>query len=447
MRKRSVIQLTIILGLLLAACGGGQETGSKSPQEDGASSASGDGETSGDDGSGGSASATVTIDGQTWELPNVACRVTAGSFDFLAAEGIIGASSGPTLAVNVVGDPETTEGGVAEVVFFSGPLTDPDLSWRASTDIGNAVVRLDGSRMTVEGLYDDGLTATIEKVEGSIEGDCGQMPEVPEVTATLPPDYEVDGEISVGGDTFQFTYDPEAGGRCGFPGNEGRVSSTGFLVGEPGRSVTFTYGLPEATTDGEAHMQLIIDGPDGQQLWYSAVGFFAGSSTGSVETLSQEGTTVTATGTLLRSGSDPEELAEFSIEATCDNESASSDETTASDGAGSGQATARATVEYDGQVIDFDEASSCFFREGAPPLLATFGDEIVLEGSNGLKIGRASADSRLILVIGDQRWDTRTSRLPQIVDGTATWEALEMDRTAESSSGPGTDIMTITINC
>lgn len=306
--------LAAVVCLVVAACGGGSagDTTETEPVQE-------NGDSTGTEavGAGGDVSAAVTVGGESWELPNVACVVRTNSFELIAAEGIIGVSSGPTVSLKVDGDPLDTEAGNAEVAFFSGPLTDPDIAWTSSTGIGDAVVSTDGSRVTMTGLFDDALTDSVEAVEGAVDADCGEMPEVPVVTTTLPPDYSVDGTVTVGGETFSFTYDPEAGGICDRPGNEGRVATRGWLVDDPSREVTFTYGLPEATSDGEPHLQLIIYDADGQQLWYSAVGFISGSSTGSVDSLTKEGDTVNASGTLLRSGSNPEELAEFTVEATC----------------------------------------------------------------------------------------------------------------------------------
>lgn len=311
MQKRP-LYAALTLALVLAACGGGSGTGEGDPDDSSEASTDDGVEVAGDD-----VSATVSIDGETWNLPNVACVVNVQSFDLIAAEGIIGVGSGPTVAVNVAGDPTDTEAGEAEIVFFEGALTSPDFLWRTTSDVGNAVVRIEGSRVIVSGLFDDGLTESTEEVEGTVEADCGEMPEVPVVTTTLPPNYEAHGFLTIGGENFDFTYDPEAGGRCGGSGNDGRVTADGFLVADPTAQVVFTYGLPAATPDSEADLQLIVYGSDGNQLWYSAVGLISGSDVGAIETLEQQGDTVVATGTLQKSGSDPEELADFSLQATC----------------------------------------------------------------------------------------------------------------------------------
>lgn len=316
MGVRTVLMAAVVC-LVVVACGGdssGDTTETEPVQETDDTTGTEAVVASGD------VSAVVTVGGESWELPNVACVVRTNSFELIAAEGIIGASSGPTVSVRVEGDPLDTEAGTAEVAFFSGPMTAPDVAWTSSTGIGDAAVSTDGSRVTMTGLFDDALTDSVETVEGAVDADCGEMPEVPVVTTTMPPDYSVDGTVTVGGETFSFTYAPEAGGICDRPGNDGRVATRGWLVDDPSREVTFTYGLPEATPDGEAHLQLIIHDAEGQQLWYSAVGFIPGSSTGSVDMLAKEGDTVSASGTLLRSGSNPEELAEFTLEATCNQQ-------------------------------------------------------------------------------------------------------------------------------
>ncbi len=122
-----------------------------------------------------------------------------------------------------------------------------------------------------------------------------------------------DGFVTVEGTTYAFTYDNL--GRCGADGGNGSIVSFGNLIDDSTRQVTFTYGLAEETTTGEAIMQVIVMGEGGAtQLYYSAVGF--GSDRGSVDTITRDGNTVRITGQLERVAD--QALVDFEAEATCD---------------------------------------------------------------------------------------------------------------------------------
>ena len=301
----------------VASCGGGETAGGNS---DGGL-ASQEGERTGanweERGSGGDASASFTVGGDRWEFANFVCIAGPASLDFAASQGMIGVSTEPTVVIKLLGDWEGSGDGEIQTIdagMFEGALTNPDTSWSSTLDTGGVSFTIDGSRVTVEGLFDDGLTpGTTEAVEGVFEGDCGEAIEAPPATTTTLPDFTESGSVTVGGETFVFTFDPP--GRCGGDGNDGRVSSTGVLVDDPTRQVVFSYATAEMSSTGEPALQLIIYGPEGDQMWYSAVGYF-GDGVGSIETMTGDATSVSVTGTLQRSGT--EEFAPFSAEATCD---------------------------------------------------------------------------------------------------------------------------------
>lgn len=121
------------------------------------------------------------------------------------------------------------------------------------------------------------------------------------------------GFVTVDGTTFNFSFDEP--GRCGSVAEEGRVVAQGFLVDDPTRQVAFTYGLPEDTPDSRPHMQIVLYDENGQQLWYSAVGF-GSTDVGSVDSIAKSGNTVTMSGQL--SSVADQSLSEFTAEATCD---------------------------------------------------------------------------------------------------------------------------------
>lgn len=121
------------------------------------------------------------------------------------------------------------------------------------------------------------------------------------------------GFVMVDGTTFNFSFDQP--GRCGTVAEEGRVVAQGFLVDDPTRQVAFTYGLPEDTPDGRPHMQIVLYDENGQQLWYSAVGF-GSTDVGSVDSIAKSGNTVTMSGQL--SFVADQSLGDFTAEVTCD---------------------------------------------------------------------------------------------------------------------------------
>lgn len=310
-------RITIVASImvLLAACGGASDV---SPDGADAAPAVDSGKDSGSSDGGGDVLATMQVAGDKWEMTNVACIAGVDSLDFVASDGMIGVSGDVTMTVKVIGDWSGNSGGQIESIDISlveGELFNPDRAWQSTLDVGAASVSVNGTKVHGEGLFDDLLTqGDVEAEQGSFDGECPEDLVEPEVVETTIPDYQVDGMVTVGSETFTFTYDAP-GGMCGQDAGDGKFASRGFLVDDPSRQLVFTYGLPEATPDGSPVLQIVIYAEDGSQLWYSSVGY--GFDVGTVESLTQEGSTVTATGTLQKSGSSPEEYAEFMAEATC----------------------------------------------------------------------------------------------------------------------------------
>lgn len=121
------------------------------------------------------------------------------------------------------------------------------------------------------------------------------------------------GWVTVAGTTYEFTFgDPP---RCNIPDDEGRLNGSGRGVGEENVQVTFSYATAEMSTSGDPSMQIVIN-VDGEQLWYSAVGFFD-TDRGSIGSITVEGDTVMISGTL-EDGTDDSISAAFTAEATCD---------------------------------------------------------------------------------------------------------------------------------
>jgi hypothetical protein len=121
------------------------------------------------------------------------------------------------------------------------------------------------------------------------------------------------GFVTVDGTTFNFSFDSP--GRCGLAVEEGKIAAQGFLVDDPTRQVVFTYGLPEDTPDSRPHMQIVLYDENGEQLWYSAVGY-GSDDVGSISSLAKSGNTVTMSGQL--SSVADQSLGDFTAEATCD---------------------------------------------------------------------------------------------------------------------------------
>lgn len=322
-RARGIAAVAAI-ALLAASCGGGNATDGDSSEEDRDTSGDvevGSGDT-GDEvsvdsgGSEGDAAASFTVGGDRWEFENLVCITGPTSLDVLASQGLIGVSTDPTVVVKILGDWAGTGDGQIQTfdfTMFEGPLTAPDTSWSASLDGGEPSFDVDGNRFTAEGLFDDGLTpGTTEAVEGRFEATCPDPIEAPPVTTTTLPDLAESGSVTVGGETFVFTFDPP--GRCGSDAGDGKVANIGVLVDDPTRQVVFTYATAEMSTDGEPALQLIIYDADGNQMWYSAVGYF-GDGVGSIESITGDANSVTVSGELQRSGT--EQLAPFTAEATC----------------------------------------------------------------------------------------------------------------------------------
>lgn len=322
-RTRNIAAVAAV-ALLAVSCGGGDATDGDASGQDRDTSgdvevdSGGAGENvavgSGD--SGGEADASFAVGGDRWEFENLACIAGPTSLDVLASQGLIGVSTDPTVVIKILGDWAGTGDGQIQTfdfTMFEGPLTSPDTSWSASLDGGEPSFEVDGNRFTAQAKFDDGLTpGTTEAVEGAFEVTCPDLIEAPPATTTTLPDFTESGFVTVGGETFVFTFDPP--GRCGSDSGDGKVGATGVLVDDPTRQVVFTYATAEMSTDGEPALQLIIYDADGNQMWYSAVGYF-GDGVGSIESITGDANSVMVSGELQRSGT--EELAPFTAEATC----------------------------------------------------------------------------------------------------------------------------------
>lgn len=323
-QRTRTIAVVATMALLAVSCGGDDATDGDTAGQDRDTSgdvevdSGGTGENvavgSGD--SGGDAAASFTVGGDRWEFENLVCITGPTSLDVLASQGLIGVSTDPTVAIKILGDWAGTGDSQIQTfdfAMFEGALTAPDTSWSATLDGGEPSFSVDGNRFTAEGLFDDGLTpGTIETVEGVFEATCPDPIEAPPVTTTTLPDFTENGFVTVGGETFVFTFDPP--GRCGSDSGDGKVGATGVLVDDPTRQVVFTYATAEMSTDGEPALQLIVYDADGNQMWYSAIGYF-GDGVGSIESITGDASSVTVSGELQRSGTD--ELAPFTAEATC----------------------------------------------------------------------------------------------------------------------------------
>lgn len=300
---------TASLVLILAACGGTVDHAADPAAHAG-----------GDPAGGGGSAATITIGDETWGLANVACRMRSDGtepFMLAASNGLIGVSlSELSLYVNVRDDggEGLLEGDsvVHQVVLSDGPIRTPTLHRRGASDAGEMTITIAGPRITARGTFDDVLTPEVEEVPGTVEADCGTIiADAPEPSVAPA---EADGWVTVGGETFEFTLgDPPL---CNLPGGDGRVRASGVLVDDPTRAVTFNYGTADATQTGSPAMQIIVDGPDGNQLWYSAVGILS-TDVGSIDSIEVDGNTVRISGRLA-DGSDTTTLADFTAEMTCD---------------------------------------------------------------------------------------------------------------------------------
>lgn len=309
-----------VLALMLTACTDGNGLAGRQGSGPVEQDPSGGGVTAGA-GGGVTAGATVQIGDETWELPNVACRSRTGGtmpVSLAASTGLIGVSlSDLSLYVDIRDDDgegrQAGDGVVYQVVLTEGPLREPTLHRRGASDVGVMTIDFDGQRVSARGTFDDHLTPdVVEEVAGAIEADCGTI--IGDVVAPSEAPAEADGSVTVGGTTYEFSFgDPP---RCNIPGQDGRVGSRPFLVGDPDSQVTFSYATAEMSASGTPSMQIIIPGPDGSQLWYSAVGILP-TDVGSIDDIEVEGNTVRISGSL-RDGSDRTIRAEFTAEATCD---------------------------------------------------------------------------------------------------------------------------------
>lgn len=320
-RSKTIVAVTLF-ALLAASCGGGDDSGAGADEP-------GEGLSGGDAGgaqdvsedageSGGDGAATFTVGGDSWDFDNLVCIPGPASLDVIASQGMIGVSTDPTVVIKIVGDWGGSGDGQIQTfdfAMFEGAMTNPDTSWLTAPHADASSFDVDGNRFTARGIFDDGLTAgTTEEVQGEFRATCPEPIVAPPTTTTTLPDLTEAGSVTVGGETYVFTYDVPYG-RCGNEGNEGRISNSGVMVDDPASQIVFTYATAEMSESGEPALQLIIYGPDGQQLWYSAIGFF-GDGTGSIESMTGDATSVTVSGELQRSGT--EELVPFTAESTCD---------------------------------------------------------------------------------------------------------------------------------
>jgi hypothetical protein len=306
-----------LVTVALAACGGGgaETTSNQVVSTTGATDTpSGQAEP----GDGRDALVTATIGDMSWEFDSVAC-ITGSELHTLSVAAPPNAFdlSKPHLVINV-DDPageglSSAENLVSDVSIRAADSMTLTLNWRSTSDHGGVTVDVEGRLVTAEGLFDDETTAEIdESLPGSIEVDCGEEIVVP-AQAAAEPEPTADGFVTVGGETFSFTYGSPP--QCGLAGTDGRVVSYGRLTTDPSRQVVLTYGLAENTSNGSPSMQIIIYGADNQQLWFSQVGF-GGGDIGSIESIELNGNTVAVTGNLA-DGSDTSVLAPFTAEATC----------------------------------------------------------------------------------------------------------------------------------
>lgn len=114
-------------------------------------------------------------------------------------------------------------------------------------------------------------------------------------------------------------------------------------------------------------------------------------------------------------------------------------------GANGTPAVEHATIEFDGDLYEFDDASACIVdADRIPPVLASFGDELGTDPEvDRLVVGRASNDIRIFVDLGESRWDVRLKEPPDVSGTTATWDSIELGRVDEE----GSDVMTITVTC
>ena len=319
-RSRNVVVVALI-ALVTASCGGDDSgRGTDEPADGLSGEDSGGAQDVSDDAgdSSGDATASFSVGGDSWNFDNLVCIAGPSSLDVIASQGMIGVSTDPTVVIKIVGDWEGTGDGQIHTFDFSmfeGPIASPDTSWLTAPHTDASSFDVDGNRFTARGVFDDGLTAgEIEEVEGEFRVRCPEPIVAPPTTTTTLPDLTESGSVTVGDQTYVFTYDAPYGS-CGNEANEGRIANRGALVDDTSSQVTLTYATAEMSASGDPALQLIIYGPDGQQQWYSAVGFF-GDGVGSIESISGDATSVTISGELQRSGT--QELVPFTAESTCD---------------------------------------------------------------------------------------------------------------------------------
>jgi hypothetical protein len=126
-------------------------------------------------------SATLTIGDQTWEFDNFVCAFgyeNTESDTFSFTTNSFGEFDGVNTQMQVTIADESGQGrlegaNVAQRIDFDdvSDFENPSIGWRMrATD----TVRIDGDRVTAEGVFDDGLTELeAEQIPGTLEATCG----------------------------------------------------------------------------------------------------------------------------------------------------------------------------------------------------------------------------------------------------------------------------------
>jgi len=179
--------ICVLAGFLSVACNDGTNEGAAGS----GGSGGGTGGSGGSAGSGGAptgmGSATLTIGDETWEFDEFGC---AFGYDATQSEtysfssnsfGEHSDGSRVQMQANIEDDTgqERYEGaGVIYTVDINDieNFEDPSVAWEARGSAETIVVRIDGNRVTAEGVFDDLLTdLEIEEVPGTLVATCGNQ--------------------------------------------------------------------------------------------------------------------------------------------------------------------------------------------------------------------------------------------------------------------------------